>query len=190
MFDSIIMPFNDLFDRIKLSLARAKVAWPIAPAFPRFRATLLVLWLVSLCGLSYGHIVGPSSGRTVSLVLTLLGWSGAVLIALLKDPKVHFRIMVGQSLSLVLTLVFVLLLIASYSVFFTMPEVLSTIKVTWFVGIFLIGYFVLRFLFRAFRQSSDIPYYPGRISSALLLVVLLINIGWWFGVPIIRQFLA
>ncbi len=174
---------RNVWDKSRLFFARYKVE-RLSLAFPKFRSTLLLLWIMSLAGLSYGHIISNSpQPRTVSLLLSLVAWLGTVLIVCLRNPWERIKLLSLQILALLLLLAFGVTMYVTYLVLFTPRNaVITSLHYAWIGASLLLAYMTWRAIthfFHNLRQVTE-KSYPGMMTSPLLFVLLAINYIWWW----------
>jgi hypothetical protein len=185
---------RDWKQQFKIALTRFRIEHPIpisAPLFPRFRATLFLLWGVSVAGLVYGRFVSPGpEARTLSLLLTAASWLASLFIVLLHDPVTHIKLLLGQIVTLLLVGLFLPVLTITYSLFTYTGNIVTSIKLVWVVVAILLGYVTVYLFLRTFL----LPFitrarYPAMVSSPLLFGLLVINYIAWFWPQILAIFL-
>jgi hypothetical protein len=171
------------FDKTRLALARYRVE-RLNLAFPKFRSTLLLLWVISIIGLLYGHVLVPApQPQTVSVTLTAIGFLGAVFILALENPIERLKLLLLQIVAILLFLAFGVVSYFTYVLLFqTQTAVLGSIKITWITGsvvVALLTWRTIRHLFARLRETND-KSYPGMISAPILFVIVVANYIWWW----------
>ncbi len=176
------MALSGLNNQTKLFFARLKIGRPNLPIFPQFKTTLVLLWLVSVSGMLYGHLVLKlPDGQSLSYLCTLLAWGGALLILLLRQTYVRFKILLGQMFALFLAMFFVSTLPIAYSLTYYATNPAPSIKIAWFTGALILGGVSFVLVWRSFVRSRllfESPY-PGFRSAPLLFLVVMVNYLWW-----------
>ncbi len=176
------MALSDFNDRTRLFLVRFKIERPGFPIFPRFRTTLILLWVIALGGAAYGHVwLKGDQGRSLAYLCTILSWAGAVLILLLRETSQRIRTLLGQIVAITVTMLFVITLPIAYSLFYYAQSPASSIKVVWGGGVIVLGLLSLWLVWRTLvkpRVLFETPY-PGFRSAPLLFLVVAANYIWW-----------
>jgi hypothetical protein len=176
------MAINDFTNQTKLFFTRLKIGRPSLPIFPQFKTTLVLLWLVSVIGMLYGHLVLKlPDGQSLSYLCTLLAWGGALLILLLRQTYVRFKILLSQTASLFLAVLFVATLPIAYSLTYYATNPPLSIQIAWLSGVVILGCVAFMLVWRSFVRSRllfESPY-PGFRSAPLLFLVVMVNYVWW-----------
>jgi hypothetical protein len=182
---------RDWGHQARLSLARLKVEHPLleeVPSFPRFRATLLIVWIIAIGSFFIGRSfsVGHTSYK-ISLALSALSWFAAVFILLLNDPLPRVKLLLGQIITLILSTIFVPVLAITYSFFIYSGPVATSVKLAWIGGTALFAYITLSLVLKTFiLPLFDPKRYPGFMSAPFLFGLLIANYVAWHWVLILQ----
>ncbi len=153
-------------------------------ATPKFRSTLFVLWLLGLFALGYGRWYGKDvHSQTWSLILSGVGFLGAVTIVLLKNPWTRFKLLFLQILSVLLLFAFGGVAYVTYLILFhANGAVQLVVQLVWIGGLVLLAFITWRVVRRFFDQletAAEVGY-PGVATAPILFMLLVANyVGWW-----------
>ncbi len=175
---------RDWMQQLRITVARLKIEHPTlvpSPLFPRFQATFLLLWVVSIVGLLVGRFFDHApSAHTLSMLLTAASWLTSVFILLIHDPLPRATLLLGQIITLIFALLLVPVGFVAYSIFILSGNIVLTIKLAWLVGALLLAYVTVQLFVRTFvLPLFSRRRYPGMFSCPVLFVLLVINYIWW-----------
>lgn len=170
-------------ERLELLIARARIERPSLLVAPQFRATLFVLWLISVASIIYPHVIHPNDGlRTLSIALSGGAWIGSVIILLLANPKSRIKRLMAQMLATIVTLLTVFVLSVGIVAIFENPFASLSLRVIWIIMTGFLGFVALLAIIRGFLRhpvGEDGPY-PAMHSAPGLFIMWAMNVSWWF----------
>jgi hypothetical protein len=170
-------------ERLELLIARARIERPSLLVAPQFRATLVVLWLISLASIVYPHIINPGGGlRALSIALSGGAWVGSVIILLLAHPKLRLQRLLTQITATLLIILTVFVTSVGFVAIFNNSFASFSLRIIWVVMTALLGLVALVAVVRGFLRrpvGEDGPY-PAMHSAPGLFILWAANAAWWF----------
>lgn len=170
-------------ERLELLIARARIERPSLLVSPQFRATLFVLWLISLASIIYPRVIPSGDGfRALSIGLSGGAWIGSVIILLLAHPKSRVKRLMTQVIATLLVVLTLFVFSVGVVAIFQNPFASLSLRVIWIIMTALLGFVALLATVRGFLRrpiGEDGPY-PAMHSAPGLFVIFVANAAWWF----------